>query len=154
MDRCRKDALVDCDRDSNGALGAGALPRNAQGRSPVIEMRSRSIGAPAFPRSTIMKLTLVALAAVIVLGCSDAGAASFDCRKAQKPDEIAICDSRELSQLDVRTATLYETILKLVPMGTRGALQDQQQAWLRSRSDCGPDVDCIRNLYLARIRGL
>jgi uncharacterized protein len=72
-----------------------------------------------------MKLTLVALCTMVALACGDASAASFDCRKASKPDEIAICDSRELSQLDVRMATLYETVIKLVGMGTRGALQDQ-----------------------------
>lgn len=101
-----------------------------------------------------MKLVLLALSALLVLGCGDAGAASFDCRKASKPDETTICDSRQLSEFDVRMATLYQVILKLVPMGTRGALQDQQQAWLRSRGDCGDDHGCIAALYEARIRAL
>jgi uncharacterized protein len=101
-----------------------------------------------------MKLMLASLSAIAVLSCSNASAASFDCRKASRADEIAICDSRELSQLDVRMATLYDTILKLVAMGTRGALRDQQQAWLRSRSDCADDRPCIAALYEARIRAL
>src|SRR5262245_16265490 len=101
-----------------------------------------------------MRLILASLFAIVVLGCGDAGAASFDCRKASKPDEITVCDSRELSQLDVQMATLYDTVLKLVGMGTRGALRDQQQGWLRSRSDCGDDRGCIAALYHARIRAL
>ncbi len=104
-----------------------------------------------------MKVTVSAALMVIVgavFGSGAANAASFDCRKASAPDEIAICDNRELSQLDVKMATLYETIRKLVGMGVRGALQDQQSAWLQARSGCGRDVACLRNLYEARIRAL
>ncbi len=98
---------------------------------------------------------LAAFAGVFLLcGAGAASAASFDCRSASRPDEIAICDSRELSQLDVKMATLYDTILKLVGMGVRGNLQDQQRAWLNDRAACGPDRGCIRNLYEARIRTL
>ena len=101
-----------------------------------------------------MKLTLLVLSAIVVLGCGDANAASFDCRKASNPDETTICDSRELSQLDVKMSTLYEIVIKLVGMGVRGDLQDQQRAWLRARGDCGHDRTCIRNLYETRIRTL
>ena len=99
------------------------------------------------------RLSLAVIAAVI-LGCSSAHAASFDCSKASNPDEITICDSRELSQLDVKMATLYDTIVKLVGMGVRGDMQDQQRAWLRTRADCGHDRACIRKLYESRIRAL
>jgi uncharacterized protein len=91
---------------------------------------------------------------MMVLGMGLGHAASFDCRAASRADEIAICDSRELSQLDVKMATLYDTILKLVGMGVRGNLQDQQRAWLNDRGACGPDRACIRNLYVERIRTL
>jgi uncharacterized protein len=106
-----------------------------------------------------MKVTVSAALSVMVVvgavfGCGAANAASFDCGKASAPDEIAICDSRELSQLDVRMATLYDTIRKLVGMGVRGALQDQQVEWLKARAGCGANRSCIRNLYEARIRAL
>ena len=101
-----------------------------------------------------MRRLSLAVIATITLGFSNAHAASFDCRKASATDEIAICDSRELSQLDVKMATLYDTIVKLVGMGVRGDMQDQQRAWLRSRADCAGDRACIRKLYEARIRAL
>jgi uncharacterized protein len=96
---------------------------------------------------------LVLAAAIVLLG-GNAHAASFDCRKASNADEIAICDSRELSELDVKMATLYDTIIKLVGMGMRGALQDQQRTWLQERAGCGADRACLRRLYDARIRAL
>jgi uncharacterized protein len=101
-----------------------------------------------------MKRVMLAVVAATVFSCGGAHAASFDCRAASAPDEVAICDSRELSQLDVRMATLYETITKLVGMGVRGDMQDQQRAWLRARADCGRDGACIRKLYESRIRAL
>jgi hypothetical protein len=42
--------------------------------------------------------------------------------------------SRELSQLDVKMATLYDTIVRLVGMGVRGDMQDQRRAWLQERA--------------------
>ena len=94
------------------------------------------------------------IGALVLFSSGMASAASFDCRNASRADEIAICDSRELSQLDVKMATLYDTILKLVGMGVRGNLQDQQRAWLNDRAACGADRACIGNLYEARIRTL
>lgn len=100
---------------------------------------------------------LAAAAAVPLLAftlATSSKAASFDCRKATQADEFAICDSRQLSELDVKMATIYDIVLKLVPMGTRGAMQDEQRAWLAARQACGPDRGCIRNLYDARIKTL
>ncbi len=99
----------------------------------------------------------LAAATGVALAMAIAGpgeAASFDCRKASRTDEFAICKSRELSDLDVKMATIYDIVLKLVPMGTRGAIQDEQRAWLAARQACGPDQGCIRNLYDARIKTL
>lgn len=102
----------------------------------------------------MMKRLSLAVVAAVALGCGSAHAASFDCSKASNTDETTICDSRELSQLDVKMATLYDTVVKLVGMGVRGDMQDQQRAWLRTRADCGHDRACIRKLYEARIRAL
>ena len=97
-------------------------------------------------------LCLIVAAATFFSG--GAHAASFDCRQATKPDEFAICDSRELSQLDVKMATLYDTVIKLVGMGVRGDMQDRQRAWLQERAGCGADRACISRLYESRIRVL
>jgi uncharacterized protein len=102
----------------------------------------------------MMRRLPLAVIAIVALGCSSAHAASFDCSKASAPDEVAICDSRELSQLDVKMATLYDTVVKLVGMGVRGDMQDRQRSWLRTRADCRHDRACIRKLYDSRIRAL
>lgn len=101
-----------------------------------------------------MKLTLLTLSVLLAFGGGGVHAASFDCRKASAPDEVAVCDSRELSELDVKMATLYETITKLVGMGVRGDLQDQQRGFLRARGECGQSRGCIRKLYESRIHAL
>lgn len=90
----------------------------------------------------------------LILACASAGpasAASFDCARARTPDERAICKSRELSELDVRMAVWYEAVTGLVPMGTRGAIQDEQHEWLERRGRCGSDFGCLRRAYNRRI---
>ncbi len=84
-----------------------------------------------------------------------ANAASFDCARASAPDEIAICGNPELSELDVRMATLYAVRMKLpMLMGSRGAAKDEQVAFLATRGACGADASCIADAYRARIDAL
>ncbi|MFG1425060.1 lysozyme inhibitor LprI family protein [Roseixanthobacter glucoisosaccharinicivorans] len=95
---------------------------------------------------------LVLLAAASTL-CLPAGAraASFDCAAAQAPDEKAICVTLSLNDLDVKMATEYAIVTRLVGMGQRGDLQDQQRAFLKQRAACGSDVACIAKAYRDRI---
>ena len=99
---------------------------------------------------------LTAMFAILPILASDtAEAASFDCAKAAKPDETAICDSTKLSDLDVEMATLYRVRMELpMLMGTRGAAQDQQRAFLTQREQCGSNVACIEAAYTNRIATL
>ncbi|GGF85059.1 hypothetical protein GCM10007301_51220 [Azorhizobium oxalatiphilum] len=83
-----------------------------------------------------------------------ARAASFDCGTAKAADEKAVCVNRDLSDLDVKTATLYEVLGHLVAMGQRGDLQEQQRAFLAYRATCGSRVACIRKAYDQRITQL
>ncbi|MEW5422485.1 lysozyme inhibitor LprI family protein [Amorphus sp. 3PC139-8] len=98
----------------------------------------------------IWKLGFVSACAALAM-CGSAAAQSFDCAKASKPDEKAICDSRELANLDVKNATLYEVMTNLVAMGVRGDQQDAERAFLEKRSACGADTSCIASAYQARI---
>ena len=92
------------------------------------------------------------LAFLFVLpGLCPAQAASFACAKAQAADEKAVCASRDLSDLDVRMATLFEVATHLVAMGQRGLLQDDQRTFLAVRAACGGDVACLTRAYDARI---
>lgn len=93
---------------------------------------------------------LLVLAASL-LAVAPAGAASFDCAAARAADETAICGNCELAQLDVKMATLYDVLTRLVGMGARGDIRDAQAAWLRQRAACGAETACLVQAYRTRI---
>jgi uncharacterized protein len=95
----------------------------------------------------------------LVLGLSffaagAAHAASFDCAKAEAPDEKAICADPALNDADVRMATMFEMETRLVAMGQRDVLRDQQKSWLESRQACNADVACLTKAYDRRLADL
>lgn len=99
-----------------------------------------------------MKTTLLLAAFGGLLAVeSPASAASFNCGKAATPDEIAICRTPSLSDLDVQMATLYGVRMQIpMLMGARGAAQDEQRVFLQSRGGCGNNVACIAAAYQQR----
>lgn len=107
-------------------------------------------------RSLFATVTIVAaiVTAAVPVGSPAAAAAGFACDKAVEADEVAVCRSPELSALDVQMVTLYDVVLKLVGMGVRADLQDQQRAFLKARATCGGDLTCIAALYDQRIASL
>jgi len=96
-------------------------------------------------------LLTASLAALMPLS---AQAASFNCRLADKPDEVLICQSRELSALDDRMSSLYFTLRNRLRGLQRSALETQQTAWLRGRMACGRDYGCVLNAYNSQIQVL
>lgn len=91
------------------------------------------------------------LLVALLLLSSTASAASFSCSNIMAPDEKAICTDHELSEKDVRMATTYSMLREIVLMGGRGALQDEQNAWLQKRQACGDNTVCLSHLYDDRI---
>lgn len=81
---------------------------------------------------------------------SNVHAASFKCENAQTQTEHAVCEHRVLNDADVKMATTYNIIRRLVPMGTRGAIQDQQVKWLQLRDQCRDNVSCLTDVYKMR----
>ncbi len=81
---------------------------------------------------------------------SIAHAASFNCERAQTKTEHAVCAHLSLNDADVKMATTYNIIRKLVPMGTRGVIQDQQVKWLQLRDQCQDNVNCLTEVYKMR----
>ena len=77
-------------------------------------------------------------------------AASFDCAKAKTITEHAICEHRVINDADVKMATTYNIIRHLVPMGTRGAIQDQQIKWIQLRDQCRDNLSCLTDVYKMR----
>jgi len=98
----------------------------------------------------------VLLAASVAMPCAaDAGDyAPLNCERAHTAAERAICSSYALGQAEARMATLFGVATSLVAMGERGALKDEQRAWLKEREACGARVGCLTRRYDARIKAL
>jgi uncharacterized protein len=88
---------------------------------------------------------------MLVLAGSPSAAASFDCAKAVTADEKAICASRSLNDKDVQMALLFDLDRRLMSMGSRDAMRDDQSAWLVQRRRCGTDRICLHRSYDRRI---
>lgn len=96
----------------------------------------------------------MALLAAISLP-SAARAASFDCARATKADEIAICRSARLSALDSEMGGLWFAYSRVpMLMGGNGARMDAAQAFLARRAACGRNTQCLTAAYRARIEEL
>jgi uncharacterized protein len=97
---------------------------------------------------------LVALVAVVLNflfgGIASGQSPSFDCNKARHPDEVAICQTPQLAELDNLVAAGYDFL-----KSTRGrpfADQIGIPFW-RSRQACESDIDCIRRSQIEAING-
>jgi uncharacterized protein len=102
----------------------------------------------------MIRRLLLLVGALLVLG-TPGRAASFDCAKAAKPDERAICRAADLSALDSEMGGLWFAFSKVpMLMGSNGARMDDAQAFLRARARCGGSLGCLRPLYRSRIAAL
>lgn len=112
------------------------------------------------PKDPFARLSRTAAALAILSGLGaamslPAQAASFDCDKPElAADEIAICANRDLNDMDVKMVTTFELITGLMPMGSRGVVQDEQVEWLSKRQACKADLTCLRAAYTERLTQL
>lgn len=81
-------------------------------------------------------------------------AASFPCERAKSKTEFTICENRILNDADVKLATTYHILKRLVPMGNRAIIQEQQVKWLRLRDECQDAVGCLQGMYQMRQQAL
>lgn len=77
-------------------------------------------------------------------------AASFDCDRSKSVTEKTICEHKGLNDADVKMATTYQILRRLVPMGTRSIIQNEQVKWLELRDQCSSHLECLRNVYQMR----
>ena len=84
----------------------------------------------------------------ILMVAAHAHAAGFDCKKALRPIEKAICDDGALSQLDDRLTKAYEDMLGKI--SDKESLVVSQRAWLQQRDRC-VDKRCLRRAYEDRL---
>ena len=113
-------------------------------------------GARRIPVSPGFMSALVLAVAALV---GAANAASFDCRKARTPDEVAVCADPLLSELDEIMADFYRRFRHYTEnfdnaMGLQAQLVDEARDFLRRRAACGSDVRCLEEVYRQRIRQL
>lgn len=99
-------------------------------------------------------------------GWPQANAASFDCRKASKLAELAICEDKALSAADDRLAQLYSRVLGELPPSVKPAFQKTQRSWIAYLPlACSSDgrgavkdrpqfVQCLKSEYDVRIAAL
>ena len=83
---------------------------------------------------------------------------SYDCSKATRETDRAICYSRAVAALDVQLGQVYRASLQQLPPDKKQILQVQQRQWLAQREkECTIYkwwVDCLTDLYTKRIAEL
>jgi uncharacterized protein len=102
-----------------------------------------------------MRRTFALLPAALLGACflaTPAHAASFDCARARAADEVAVCRTPALSNLDSEMGGLFYAYSRVpMLMGGTGARRDEAQAFLTRRRACGRNVACLTAAYRARI---
>ncbi|MFL6307403.1 MAG: lysozyme inhibitor LprI family protein [Candidatus Sulfotelmatobacter sp.] len=83
---------------------------------------------------------------------------SYDCTKATKEMDRAICYSPAVAVLDLELGRLYRNTLQKLPADQKQDLQTQQREWLARREKTCTIykwwVDCLKDLYTKRIADL
>jgi len=83
---------------------------------------------------------------------------SYDCSKATKELDRAICHSPSVAALDVELGKVYRAALQRLPQDKKKELQNQQREWLAQREkQCTIYkwwVDCLKDLYAKRLAEL
>jgi len=98
---------------------------------------------------------ILILSGLLIFAAQASHAASFDCRKARSPDEIAVCNHHDLSELDTEMDALWFAYRQLpFLMGMSGVRRDQAGEFLQKRAACGPRLSCLRQLYISRNKAL
>ncbi|WP_462329864.1 DUF3298 domain-containing protein [Thiohalocapsa halophila] len=90
-------------------------------------------------------------AALLALGATGVGAASFDCTQASTRVEKLICADAELSRLDSKLGAVYASARQSTD--DPETLRAGQRTWLAQRNRCN-DSDCLAERYHQRIAAL
>lgn len=99
------------------------------------------------------RLTMV-VALTLAVASLSAGAAGFDCDRATRAAERAICENADLSAMDSHQVGLYAGLLEVLPPDTGARLRATQRAFLAERNGCNANVPCLQSAYLFRFHEL
>jgi len=94
---------------------------------------------------------LACLSIPFYLTCAYGAQLTVNCSTDFAPDEVTICGSNALSQLDRQMADLYGQVRDALGTGQQIQLRNEQRIWLRQRAACQTSASCIANAYRARI---
>lgn len=99
------------------------------------------------------KILVLTIPSLLLAGswAAPAAAASFNCRYAALPAEVAICNSGQLHRLDERMASLYFGLKSDLPSDGVWELKQGQRRFISRRNACGYSKGCIANAYENRI---
>jgi len=97
-----------------------------------------------------MLLRILAGVVVLALASSPANSASFDCKKATTPFEVAICAKPDLGRADEVLAVSYQTAIGGLSKAALGEVQKGQRAWLDyAQRSCTKDAKLPTANYVA-----
>ena len=96
------------------------------------------------------RIILVAVLAVMAAG--PASAASFDCKKAKLPVEIAVCSDPTLSSQDEELARQYLPLIKSAPADFGKNDQDRAEGLAGGAECLWRDLQCIMGSYRMRLQ--
>jgi len=100
-------------------------------------------------RNLLLPAMALAISAVPIKADAQA---SFDCRRASHPTEIAICNDPELALMDRQMDETFRAVL--ARQTDQDALRSSQRAWLADVRLCDADATCIYKTYEDRLRDL
>jgi uncharacterized protein len=80
---------------------------------------------------TLAISSIVCFAILVSTAAQAQGRASFNCNTAQRPDEVLICQSDELSALDRELSSTYFRLRNSLSGEARDQLANSQAGWLR-----------------------
>ena len=104
---------------------------------------------------TRIGMTFGAVLLGLALLPAPARAASFDCARARKVDEVAVCRNAHLSALDSEMGGLWYAYQRVpMLMGANGARMDEARAFLALRAACRANLPCLAAAYRDRIAEL
>ena len=103
--------------------------------------------------SLLLKFSASALVVFSVVSLTSAAsqAASFNCRYAKLPAEVAVCQNEDLQTLDQDMSDSFFYYRPLLEGSALSKLNRGQRSFISRRNACGSNASCLENVYHARL---
>ena len=101
-----------------------------------------------FTTSAFLTFSVVCLCSTVT------HAASFNCRYAKLPAEVAICRDPVLHQLDQDMSDSFFYLRPLLSGSSLSRLNRTQRSFISRRNACGSNASCLESVYSVRIEAI